>query len=77
MYKLPLFFFQLQYKVQLLWTPNILQPVQTLVRVERLNAAGDEWQSVDADSADLPNQCIRVRAVHDGAIHPVRLWNHG
>jgi len=55
-------------KVQLLWTANILQPVQTLVRVERLNAAGDEWQSVDADSADLPNQHIRVRAVHDGAV---------
>jgi hypothetical protein len=54
--------------VHLPYTSSSLQPVQTLVRFERQDAAGVGWQTVAPEDGDLPDQCIRVRAVHDGAL---------
>ena len=53
-------------KVSLGYTTGTLQPIQTLVRVERW-VADDVWESVDSDASDSAGQRLRVRAVHDGA----------
>jgi hypothetical protein len=54
--------------VNLPFSSNLLQPSRSLIRFERFDAASDNWNTVDADTLDLANQCLRVRAVHDGAI---------
>jgi hypothetical protein len=53
--------------VPLAFASTKLQPIQSLVQVERLGDDGVTWLSVCADDGDVANQVLRARAVHDGA----------
>ena len=54
--------------VPLVFATSQLQPIQSLVRVERLGADGESWTQVEFDDGDVADQVLRVRAVHNDAL---------